>query len=229
MSWVKQTFTSTIGRKVIMSLTGLFLVSFLFVHLSGNLLLFKDDNGMAFNTYSHFMSTAFVIRILELLLVLGFVLHIYNSYKLTQLNKKARPVTYAVHAENPQVSWFSKNMGLSGSIVLIFLVTHLQNFWFRYKFQELPLTTLEDGTVVKDMYLLVKTVFAQEWWFSILYIVAMVLLAFHLNHGFQSAFRTLGIDHKKYTPAIKSIGTFISVVIPAGFAIFPIYFWLLAK
>jgi succinate dehydrogenase / fumarate reductase cytochrome b subunit len=229
MSWVKQTFTSTIGRKVIMSLTGLFLVSFLFVHLSGNLLMFKDDNGLAFNTYSHFMSTAFIIRILEIVLVLGFVLHIYTSYQLTQLNKKARPVGYVAGDATPQVSWFSKNMGLSGSIVLIFLITHLQNFWYRYKFQDIPMTELADGTEVKDMYVLVTTVFANEWWFSILYIVAMILLAFHLNHGFQSAFRTLGIEHKKYTPAIKNLGTLLSVVLPAGFAIFPIYYWLIAR
>lgn len=224
MSWFSKAASSSIGRKLTMGLTGLFLVSFLVVHLVGNLQLFYADGGKAFNVYSHFMSTNGVIRILELGLVAGFVLHIYTSYVLTQKNKAARPIAYATPSQS-KVSWFSKNMGLSGSIVLVFLIIHLKNFWFTYKFGQLPTQTYE-GLEYKDMYYLVDSVFSNEWWYSILYIVAMILLGFHLNHGFQSAFRTFGLDHKKYTPLIVQLSGLISVVIPALFAAMPIYFMI---
>lgn len=226
MSWISDTLSSSIGRKISMSLTGLFLVSFLFVHLTGNFLLFKADSGAAFNVYSHFMSTNTVIRVLEFGLLFGFLIHIYTALILTRSNKAARPIGYAVPYSNTKVSWFSKNMGLSGSIVLVFLILHLQNFYWRYHNWDIPVMMV-DGEQLKDMYLLVVTVFKNEWWYSILYLVAMVLLGFHLNHGFQSAFRTLGLDHKKYTPTIEFIGTLISMVLPIGFATMPIYFWLI--
>ncbi len=224
MSWFSKAASGTIGRKLTMGLTGLFLVSFLVVHLIGNLQLFYSDGGKAFNVYSKFMSTNGLIRILEIGLVAGFVIHIYTSYVLTQRNKAARPVAYAKPSET-KVSWFSKNMGLSGSIVLIFLIIHLKNFWFSYKFGEVPTTTY-DGEEYRDMYYLVDSVFSNEWWYSILYVVAMLLLGFHLNHGFQSAFRTFGLDHKKYSPLITNIGALISIVIPALFAAMPIYFMI---
>lgn len=226
MGWITDTLTSSIGRKMSMSLTGLFLVSFLFVHLSGNFLLFKNDGGEAFNVYSHFMSTNTVIRVLEIGLLLGFLIHIYTAFVLTNRNKAARPIGYAVSNNNRKVSWFSKNMGLSGSIVLVFLILHLQNFYWRYHNWDIP-TMMVGEEELKDMYFLVATVFKNEWWYSVLYLVAMVLLGFHLNHGFQSAFRTLGIDHKKYTPIITGLGVIISVVLPLGFATMPLYFWLI--
>ena len=225
MSWITDTLSSSIGRKVSMSLTGLFLVSFLFVHLSGNFLLYKDDGGDAFNVYSHFMSTNSVIRVFEIGLLLGFLIHIYSAFLLTKRNKSARSIGYSVANSNPKVSWFSKNMGLSGSIVLVFLVLHLQNFYWRYHNWDIP-TRMVGEEQLKDMHYLVVTIFKNEWWYSVLYILAMVLLGFHLNHGFQSAFRTLGLDHKKYTPTIVFVGKLISIVLPIGFASFPIYFWL---
>lgn len=224
MSWVTQTLTSTIGRKLVMALTGMFLISFLFVHLSGNLLLFRGDGGKAFNEYSHFMSSAGIIRVLEIVLLFGFIIHIYTSYILTRRNQKARPQAYAYSKPAANSSWFSRNMGLSGVIVLIFLITHIQNFWYRYKFGDPGV----DQWGNKDMYGLVVRVFGQEWWLSILYIAAMVLLSFHLNHGFQSAFQTLGIRHKKYTPLIEKIGLVVAILVPAGFAAFPLYFLLQA-
>lgn len=225
MSWISNALTSSIGRKLIMSLTGLFLVSFLFVHLSGNFLLFKNDGGEAFNLYSKFMSTNPMVRVLEIVLVLGFALHIVNAFLITKRNKAARSISYAVANDNVKVSWFSKNMGLSGSIVLVFMIIHLLNFYFPYHYTW-DKTMMIEGEEVKDMYTLVAVVFKTEWWYSILYLVALVLLGFHLNHGFQSAFRTLGVDHVKYTPTIVFIGKLISVILPAGFATMPIYFWL---
>ncbi|MCK5664126.1 MAG: succinate dehydrogenase cytochrome b subunit, partial [Thiotrichaceae bacterium] len=175
-----------------------------------------------FNAYAHFMSTAGIIRIAEIILVLGFVLHIYSAWKLTQYNKQTRPQDYICNRADVNSTWFSRNMGLTGSMVLIFLVTHLHNFWYRYKFQaEIPQAA---GTDYNDMYWLVQTVFQQEWWFAILYVVAMVFLGFHLAHAFESAFQTLGINHKKYTPLIQILGVLFAIVVPLSFAAMPLYF-----
>jgi succinate dehydrogenase / fumarate reductase cytochrome b subunit len=225
MSWISDALTSSIGRKLAMSLTGLFLVSFLFVHLSGNFLLFKSDNGEAFNLYSHFMSTAGIIRILEIFLVAGFGLHIYTAVVLTRKNAAARPVEYAAKGSNKKVTWFSKNMGLSGSIVLVFLILHLQNFYWRYHNWDIPMVEI-DGESYKDMYFLVASVFKNEWWVNPVYLLGLLLLGFHLQHGFASAFNTLGLEHNKYSPLISRAGTLISILVPLGFATMPLYFWL---
>lgn len=225
MSWISVTLTSSLGRKLSMALTGLFLVSFLVVHLSGNFLLFKGDGGEAFNLYSNFMSTNGVIRVLEIGLVLGFGIHIYTAFLLTRMNAAARPVGYVMQKSNKRVSWFSRNMGLSGSIVLFFLIVHLINFWFPYHYNEMPLVEIDEKPY-KNMFWLVSTVFKYEWWYSILYLLALILLGFHLQHGFASAFQTLGLEHKKYTPIIQAAGNLISVLIPLGFATMPVYFWL---
>jgi succinate dehydrogenase / fumarate reductase cytochrome b subunit len=222
MSWFSNALTSTIGRKVVMSLTGLFLVSFLVVHLSGNFLLFKSDGGAAFNLYSKFMSTNGLVRVLELGLVAGFVLHIFTAIVLTQRNKSARPVQYAYERADTNSSWFSRNMVPSGVIILVFLIIHLKSYWFEYKFGEVGNIMIE-GTEYKDMYALVKASFEQEWYTAI-YVIAFVLLGFHLNHGFQSAFQSLGLNHKKYTPAIKSVGTLVAIALSVGFSIIPIFF-----
>jgi len=226
MSWITNTLTSSIGRKVSMSLTGLFLVSFLLVHLSGNFLLFKGDEGAAFNIYSNFMSTAPIIRVLEIGLLAGFLIHIVTSLVLTRKNSAARPIGYAVSNHNKKVSWFSKNMGISGSIVLVFLIIHLLNFYFPYHYEQMKYVSIE-GEEYKDMFFLVATVFKQEWWYSVLYLLALVLLGFHLQHGFASAFQTLGLEHKKYTPIISGLGNILSIIIPLGFSTMPLYFWLI--
>ena len=115
-----------------MALTGLFLVSFLFVHLSGNFLLLNDDAGEKFNAYSRFMSTAGIIRVLEIVLLLGFLIHMYTALVLTRKNQSRRPIGYAASNKTPGVTWFSKNMGLTGSVILVFLIIHLKQFWYEY-------------------------------------------------------------------------------------------------
>lgn len=222
MNGFTKTLTSTLGQKITLSITGLFLLSFLVVHLIGNLMLFKDDNGAAFNAYANFMSTAAVIRMAEVILILGFMSHIYLAWRLTRYNQQVRPQAYVYSRPAANSSWFSRHMGLSGSMVLIFLLIHLHNFWFQYKFQtDIPLVA---GTDYKDMYFLTKTLFQQEWWFSLLYLVAMVFLGFHLAHAFESAFQTLGLQHNKYTPLLQKLGLLVAIVIPTGFAAMPIYF-----
>ncbi|TGE29488.1 succinate dehydrogenase cytochrome b subunit [Hymenobacter metallicola] len=220
MSWISKTFSSSIGRKIIMAITGLFLCSFLVVHLIGNLQLFKDDGGQAFNVYSHFMGTNPLIRTVEWVLVLGFGFHIYESIVLTQRNKTARGGNYVSNHAEQNSPWQSRNMGLLGTIILIFLLVHLYNFFYRARFGELD----PDINNNDDLYTLVATSFKQLW-YVILYVAAQIALGYHLIHGFRSAFQTLGLNHRKYTPAIKFVGYAFSVIVSAGFAAMPLYFY----
>ena len=204
----------SIIKKVVMAVTGLFLVTFLIEHLLGNLLLFKDDGGKAFNEYAKFMSTSPLIRVMEVVLFAGFLFHIVDGIILTIQNRRARPVKYAVQKSSPDSSWVSRNMGLTGSIILIYLVIHLRSFFFEHRVLGNP----------KPMDELVKESF-NTGWYSALYVVAMVFLGLHLSHGFRSAFQSLGLRHKSYYGVIKVIGIVFSIVIPAAFAAFPIYFY----
>jgi succinate dehydrogenase / fumarate reductase cytochrome b subunit len=213
-------FSSSLGRKYLMAITGLFLCSFLLVHLIGNVALYTDP--VKFNEYTRFMSSNPLIRVMEIILVVGFLAHIIDAVLLTKANKAAQPVKYAMDKKNS--SWYSRNMGLTGSIILAFLVLHLQSFWYQYKFGEVVYVLDSNGESIKDMYTIVITAFQQSWYAGI-YVIAMVLLGSHLNHGFQSAFQSVGLRHKKYTPTIKKLGTAFSVLITLGFISFPIYFY----
>ena len=197
-----------------MGASGLFLVLFLIMHLSGNLLLLADDGGEAFNAYARFMSTNWVIRVLEIGLFLGFVIHIVMAALLTRQNRKARPVKYAMNKAQKNSPWYSRNMGLTGSLVLVFLVIHLKNFF------------VESRIFGKhDMYGLVKTAFQDPLYVAI-YLFSFIILGLHLSHGFQSAFQSWGLNHKTYTPLIKKAGYLFAVVIPSGFAVIPIFFYI---
>jgi len=222
MSWISKTFSSSIGRKIIMSVTGLFLCSFLVIHLVGNLQLFKHDHGAAFNIYSHFMGTNPIIRTIEWVLVAGFGFHIYESIMLTRRNKAARGSQgYVVDHAEQNSEWTSRNMGLLGTIILIFLIVHLYNFFWRARFGELD----PDINNNDDLYTLVVSSFHQ-WWYVLLYVAAQIALGYHLWHGFRSGFQTLGLNHRKYTPLIKTVGYAFSVIVSAGFAAMPLYFYL---
>ncbi|GGF30324.1 succinate dehydrogenase cytochrome b subunit [Echinicola rosea] len=223
MSWVTKTFTSTLGRKLLMALTGLFLILFLVGHVSGNMLLFKDDGGQAFNEYAKFMTTNPAVKVLSYLTYISIFAHVVYAIILSAKNKKARPIGYAETKASTNSSWNSRNMGILGTIILIFIVVHLQNFWAQMHWGGIPTVTYESGEF-KDLYAVVYGAFANIGLVA-LYVVAMAFLAFHLNHGFASAFQTLGLNHKKYTPAIKFIGTAFSIIVPALFASMPIYIY----
>lgn len=203
-----------------MSITGLFLCSFLVVHLIGNLQLFAADEGLAFNAYTYFMTHNPIIRAMEIILLLGFIFHIWDAIALTRRNKSARPVKYAVNKLEENSNWSSRNMGLLGTVIFIFLLVHIYNFYFNLKFGDLAL----DANGNKNLYEIVYSSFS-IWWYVTLYVVSMIALAFHLIHGFQSAFQTLGLTHKKYTPFIQGFGYVFSIVVCAGFAAMPLYFY----
>ncbi|MDW7692158.1 succinate dehydrogenase cytochrome b subunit [Flammeovirgaceae bacterium SG7u.111] len=226
MSWVKQTLSSTLGRKVLMSLTGIFLVTFLIVHASGNMQLLKDDGGQAFNMYTKFMTTNPLIKAVSFILYGSIILHVIDSIMLTMKNRSARPIGYKYTKSAGNSSWASRNMGLLGAIILVFLVIHLKSFWFEMKFGSVPMVDYE-GESYKNLYVLVIEAFKSPI-YTAFYALSMIFLGFHLQHGIASAFQTLGMNHKKYTPLIKSVGLVIAIIIPLLFAIQPIYVLLLA-
>jgi succinate dehydrogenase / fumarate reductase cytochrome b subunit len=255
MSEFKQTFNSSLGKKLIMALTGLFLCTFLIVHLGGNLLLFKNDQGFAFNSYANFLTHFPPIEVIAYLLYLSIIVHSIYALVLTIKNRRARPVGYAVQPKS-DASWSSKNMGLLGSILLLFIVIHMGDFWFTYKYNNVlgfkeyrtnlgtNETTVSDYTPesadfersistennveivrVKDLHARIQSSFSHLWYVAF-YVIAMGAVSFHLLHGFQSAFRTLGWVHKKYTPIVYFFGTWLfAVIIPVGFALMPIIYY----
>lgn len=202
---------TSIARKFLMGLTGLFLVVFLLVHLIGNLLVLKSDAGAAFNAYSELLLSSVFIRIVEYGLVVGFLLHIILGVILSFENKKARPVGYAVNRWSANSSWYSRHMKSTGGIILIFLVVHLETFFYHHRIVGTDHTMYESVVLA-----------FQSLPYSLFYIAAMVLLAFHLMHGFESAFQTLGLRHNKYTPLLSLVGKAFSILVPAGFAAIPI-------
>lgn len=205
---------SSIGRKYVMGLTGLFLVSFLVVHVGINACIFFNDHGQTFNTAAHFMAHNPVVRVLEIGLFAGLVLHMILALKLTLKNNKARPVKYAVTNGAANSSWYSRSMGILGSLLLIFLIVHLANFWVPTK------VSVFSGTE-HDTFAGLKVVF-KEWYYVLIYLLGVFSLAYHLLHGFQSAFQSLGLNHRKYSPIIRMSGIIFSIGVPVLFAAMPI-------
>jgi len=221
MSWIIKMLTSTLGKKLLMSLTGLFLISFLTIHLIGNLAIFNADKGLAFNTYAAFMSTNPLIGTVSYLLYAGIILHVLVAVILYFSNSSARPVKYKVQKSKENSSWESRSMTLLGVLILAFILLHLKDFWWQYKHNG-GYQFVEDANGNRDIYALVVVQFNTTFaLFS--YLIGLVALFFHLKHGFQSAFQTLGLEHKKYTPAIKAIGLIYAIVVPLGFALMPVY------
>lgn len=209
---------SSIGKKVVMGLTGLFLISFLVIHCFLNSFIFFNDGGLMFNTGADFMAHNWVIRFGELVLFAGLILHMIQALILTLENRKARPVGYNVINGKANSSWYSRSMGLLGTLLLMFLIIHLMHFWVKSRFTGLP---GEDANGHENLYAVMQVTFSMLW-VVIVYVLAMISLAYHLLHGFQSAFQTLGLNHKKYTPLIKNIGIGFSIIIPFIFALMPI-------
>lgn len=223
MSWIIKMLISTLGKKLLMSLTGLFLISFLTIHLIGNLAIFSNDGGLAFNTYAAFMSTNPLIGAVSYLLYAGIILHVLVAVILYFSNSSARPIKYKVQKAKANSSWSSRSMTLLGMLVLAFILLHLKDFWWQYKHGG-GYQFVDDANGNRDIYMLVvqqfKTTFA-----LISYPIGLLVLYFHLSHGFQSAFQTLGLDHKKYTPAIKAIGIAYSIIVPLCFASMPLFIY----
>ena len=221
MAWFTSMLTSTIGKKLVMAVTGLFLCTFLVIHLTITSLALVPDGGLLFNHWAHFMGSNVFIRTMEIVLFAGIILHIIQSLIITIDNRKARPKEYAVNNRQANSKWYSRSMGLLGSIILLFLIIHLRKFWYQSRFIGYP----PDAAGNPNQYPDFITVFGNPI-YVIIYTIGVLALAYHLLHGFQSAWRTLGIAHKKWTPVIKGLGVIYTVVITVGFIIIPIYFYL---
>ncbi len=219
MSNSSSMFKSSLGKKLVMGITGLFLISFLMVHCFLNSLIFINDGGETFNLGAEFMAKNWVIRAMEIVLFGGLLWHIIQAAILTRQNNKARPVAYAASNPSANSKWYSRSMGLLGTILLIFLIIHLRHFWVVSRFTD-EITSGRE-TLFNEM----KEVFSQLW-VVILYCLAMVSLGYHLLHGFKSAFQTLGWNHVKYNAIIEKTGVIISIVLPVLFAAMPIAIYM---
>jgi len=272
-------FKSSIGKKIFMALTGLFLCTFLVGHLLGNLqLILKtgEEGRRAFNEYAYFMGHNPFIKILSYVTYIAVLIHVIDGFALTIQNRKARPVRYAYNKPAANSSSASRSMAVLGTLILVFLATHMANFWWKMKIkEEVPLHTyhlemenpmmgnqtpeiyythvpgiqpipkdknniVEKGTDLyikgtnvkvaegyRDLHGLVMDFFnpsknESALYAVLFYVISMIVLAYHLLHGFQSAFQSLGINHPKYTPLIKIIGNGFAVLVPLLFAIIPV-------
>lgn len=227
MSWITSTLSSSIGRKILMALTGLFLSTFLVVHLMGNLQLLYDDGGLAFNIYARFMSTNPLIQVVSKVNFALILVHVGIAIWLTIQNRNARPQAYQVAGKSS--TWASRNMLFIGSVIFIFIGIHLANFWYVYHYGEVPVKqyVLEDGTKesIRNLYEVCMVAFQQPL-LVLFYVLAQLALALHMYHGFESGFQTLGVNHPKWSPLVKLVSYAFIFLIPAGYAVIPVYFLL---
>ncbi len=261
---------SSVGKKYWMALTGLFLCLFLVGHLAGNLQLIFGD-ASAFNEYALFMTTNPAVKVLSYVTYISILFHAIDGIVLTIQNKKARPIGYAKNNAAANSSFSSRNMAVLGTLLLVFIVTHMVNFWAKMHFDKgmplqievvkfqgqemelyktvqgnpIPVEAVQAGQVelkgtafyqggmdlkiadgYKDLHKITIAFFKDEntgLISTILYVIAMIVLGFHLSHGFKSAFQSLGVNNPKINCTIKGIGYIMAYVVPALFAIIPLY------
>lgn len=216
---MKQT---SLTYKIIMAITGLFLCFFLVIHLLGNLqlLLPESEARIQFNWYSHLLSGNILIKMISYILYLSLIGHVVYALIITRKNRKANGAKYVYDKRHQVSSWNSRNMGVLGTIILVFLIIHFKDYWYVYKFGSLPLD--EKGN--KDLYTIVISSF-QQGWYVIAYEISFLALGFHLLHGFFSATRTIGLYHPKYVRVMQFFGWGYSLLITLGFMLIPVFIY----
>ena len=268
---------SSIAKKYWMALTGLFLCLFLAGHLAGNLQLLVPDNALAFNQYALFMTTNPAVKLLSYLTYISIIFHAIDGIMLAIQNKKARPIAYAKNNPSQNSSFAARNMAILGTVILVFIVTHMVTFWAKMHFDKnmplqtlsvtdevsgnkqdfyittssgqdkfLPVTGVDGKNLVaegnkffllkpikvefaegyKDLYKITLDFFRDAKYglvYTLLYVLAMLALGFHLWHGFASAFQSLGLNNPKFNAGIRLFGRAFSVLVPLLFAIIPLY------
>ena len=269
---------SSLAKKYWMALTGLFLCLFLSGHLAGNLQLLVPNNALNFNKYALFMTSNPAVKILSYLTYISILFHAIDGIMLAFQNKAARPIGYAKNNPSANSPWASRNMAVLGTVILVFIVTHMVSFWARMHFDEkmplqtmvitaqgqsqefylttdggyLPKTQVDQKMIVikdrtdfydaganvkikegyKDLYKITIEFFKQPQYgllYTLLYVLSMIVLSFHLLHGFSSAFQSIGLNNPKYTPIIKAFGKAFAIVVPLLFAIIPVYIHFFLK
>lgn len=229
MKW-SQFFTSSVGKKLVMALTGLFLITFLIIHVGLNACIWADDHGEMFNKSAHFMGTTILVRIIEVGLFLFFFIHIIQGYVLEAKNLSRRGQGYAMSPGNKGSKWYSRTMGLLGTLLFLFLIMHIYHFWTPSRLGGIasiqPLTEVEyDGKPYHNLYAEMLEVFKNPV-IVILYIIGCISLAYHLMHGFQSSFRTLGVHNNRYLNMVRALGNGFSVIVSLAFAMMPVSMYL---
>jgi len=224
MKW-SELFTSSVGKKWIMGLTGIFLILFLVVHVGLNACIFAMDGGVMFNKAAHFMGSNAVPRILEIGLFAGILLHMIQGWSLEMSNRAARKKGYAVAMGSKGSKWYSRSMGLLGTLLFLFLVMHISHFWVPSRITGLDPVLIE-GKEYHNLYGEMLQVFQGNLAVVILYVLGCLALAWHLLHGFQSAFRTLGLTNGRYILLVESAGVLFSVLIPLAFALMPVSMYM---
>ncbi|SDM31480.1 succinate dehydrogenase cytochrome b subunit [Kriegella aquimaris] len=219
MLYVKNALT----RKNLMALTGLFLSFFLIIHLFGNLqlLLPEEEAKLQYNWYSHLLAGNIVVKVIAIVLYICILLHTIDAIYLSLKSKKANGPRYAIDKRGRASKWYSRNMMFLGSIIFLFLIIHFKDFWYHFKFGQLPV----DKNGNKDLYTLVIAAFDQLW-YVILYVIAIIALGYHLLHGVFSAHRTLGLYHPLYSKIVKFLGMAYAIIMTMGYIAIPIFIYL---
>lgn len=213
MGWFTKALSTSIGKKLLVGLTGMFLCIFLVVHLYINLHLFKADGGETFTAMAEFMATTWAVKVMEIGLFLGILLHIIYGILVTFQNWSAKPVGYTSSPKPGTSKLESRNMIWLGLIILVFLVIHLQGIYYQVKF----------GSPKPEIYELTLSVMSDPTW-AVIYLISMYALAIHLKHGFQSAFQTFGLNTPKYKGLVDLVAYIFWIGIPLAFASIPVYF-----
>jgi len=232
MLTVKKTLSSTVGKKYLMGLSGLALVGFIIAHLTGNLLLLVPG-GEAFNLYAKKLENlGYFLYVMEAGLIFIFLLHIVTAVQTRLTNKMARPIDYRLSATKGGLSkstWGSRNMIITGMVLLVFLIIHLMQFKFGlFMDTNLDWTTMVEGDEARDLYAIVVTTFSNPAW-AIFYVVVMCLLGFHLRHGFWSAFQSLGVAYPRFSRPLYIVALLFALLMATGFMILPIYLFLFGE
>jgi succinate dehydrogenase / fumarate reductase cytochrome b subunit len=218
---------SSLAKKYWMAATGLFLCLFLAGHLAGNLQLFipGEDGQLQFNAYARFMTTNPAVKLLSYLTYFSILFHAVDGLLLTIANRKARPVGYVYSKPSANSAWASRNMGILGTIILVFIVAHMSNFWYTMHWGDIP----NDAAGNRDLHTVVIKAFTDPsigLAYTVGYASAMLAVGFHLFHGVKSAFSSLGLKTKKVEKAIETFGYAFAIVVPLLFAIIPVYIHL---
>jgi succinate dehydrogenase / fumarate reductase cytochrome b subunit len=217
---IQRLLSHTLTKKNLMALTGLFLCFFLVIHLFGNLqlLLPAETSRWQFNFYSKLLSESLFIKLISYALFASILAHVVYALIITVQNRRSNGQRYEYDRRGASSKWYSRSMGLLGTILLVFLIIHLRDFWYEVQFGHIPLD--KDGQ--EDLYTLVIRVY-QNGWYVAIYVASMVALGYHLLHGSFSAARTLGFYNARYVRWVRVIGWIYSVGISVGFAIIPVY------
>lgn len=219
---------SSIARKSLMALTGLFLCLFLIVHVLGNtpLLMPAEEARLPFNRYAEVLTGLTVIKVASVVTMAVILLHTALGLVLTVRSRRAGAGGYAVSAAQETSPWYSRAMGLTGALLFVFLLVHLWDFWYPYKFGGDAL--LNDSAGQRDLYEVVVAA-SQRWWHAAFYVVCMAALGFHLHHGVYSASRSLGLYHTGFARWVRYVGLGFAIVVCGLFAAMSVYLFFMSR